>query len=123
MIRLSRSEGARPLLVLWPARYHLRGIRVPRHLDVIRRVAAAEGAPLVDLFEVFSRNGSTALYADAVHANAAGNRAVAMAVAAALRDGSTESSLGWSSAAASGPRASPPPTGTRFLPSWSSSDR
>lgn len=102
MIRLSRSEGARPLLVIWPARYHLRGIRVPPHLDVIRRVAAAEGAPLVDLFEVFSRNGSTALYADTVHANAAGNRAVAMAVATALRGASTENIPGSSSAGASG---------------------
>ncbi len=85
MIKLSRSEGARPLLVLWPARYHLRGIRVPPHLDVIRRVAADEGVPLVDLFEVFSRSGGAALYADAIHANAAGHRAVADAIAAALK--------------------------------------
>jgi lysophospholipase L1-like esterase len=86
LIRLSRSEGARPLLVLWPARYHLRGLRVPPHLDVIRRVAAAEGAPLVDLFEDFSRNGGAALYADAVHANATGNHVVAEAVAKVLRE-------------------------------------
>ena len=84
MVRLSRSEGARPLLLLWPARYHLRGIRMPPHLDVIRRVAAEEGAPLVDLFELFSRAGGAALYADAVHANAAGNRAIAEAIALTL---------------------------------------
>ncbi len=86
LIRLSRSEGARPLLVLWPARYHLRGIRVPPHLDVIRRVAAAERVPLVDLFEVFSRSGGAALYADAIHATAAGDQAVADAVAKALHE-------------------------------------
>jgi lysophospholipase L1-like esterase len=102
MVRLSRSGGAAPVLILWPARYHLQGIRVPPHLDVIRRVAAAEGALLVDLFEVFSRNGGAALYADAVHANAAGNRAVAMAVAAALRGGLRENTPGSSSAGASG---------------------
>lgn len=98
MIRASRSEGARPLLVLWPARYHLQGIRVPPHLDVIRRTAAEEGTPLIDLLELFSRGGGAALYADAVHANAAGHRAVAEAVAQTIR----ESTPGSSSAGASG---------------------
>ncbi len=101
MVRLSRSEGAEPLLVLWPARYHLEGIRIPPHLDVIRQVAAAGGVPLVDLFEIFSREGGAALYADAVHANAAGNRAVAKAVAAALQGASTENTPESSSAGAS----------------------
>jgi lysophospholipase L1-like esterase len=123
MVRLSRSEGAVPLLVLWPARYHLQGIRVPPHLDVIRKVAATEGSPLVDLFEVFSREGGAALYADAIHANTAGNRAVAAAVAAALESGLRENTRGSSWAGASDPKASPPPSGTRFPPSSSSSDR
>jgi lysophospholipase L1-like esterase len=103
LIRLARSRGARPILVLWPARYHLRAIRVPRHLDVIRHVASEEGAPLVDLFDVFSRHGGDSLYADAVHANAAGNRAVADALARVL----TGSSPGSSSAGASGRSVSP----------------
>jgi lysophospholipase L1-like esterase len=121
IVRLSRSAGALPVLVVWPARYHLQGIRIPPHTDVIRTVAAAEGAPLVDLFTVFPREGGIALYADAVHTNAAGNRAVAAAVATALHGGLRENIPGSSSASASGRGASPPPSGTRSPPSSSSS--
>ena len=121
IVRLSRSAGALPVLVLWPARYHLQGIRIPPHADVIRKVAAAEGAPLVDLFTIFSREGSAALYADAVHASAAGNRVVAAAVATALHGSLRENTPGSSSASASGRGASPPPSGTRSPPSSSSS--
>jgi lysophospholipase L1-like esterase len=99
MVRLSRSGGALPVLVIWPARHNLEGIRIPPHLDVARQVAAAEGAPLVDLFEIFPREGGAALYADAVHANAAGNRAVAAAIAKALRREPTREGQGGSGGA------------------------
>jgi lysophospholipase L1-like esterase len=84
ILRLTRSVRARPVLVVWPARYHLQGIRIPPHAAVIRQVAAQEGAPLVDLLEVFPRKGGAALYADAIHGNAAGNRIAAEAVANVL---------------------------------------
>ncbi len=88
IIRLSRSAGARPVLVLWPARYHLDGIRIPPHAGVVRTVAAAERVPLVDLFGIFRGAGGAALYADAIHANAAGNRVAAEAIALTLRGNS-----------------------------------
>ncbi|MFI5180892.1 MAG: SGNH/GDSL hydrolase family protein [Thermoanaerobaculia bacterium] len=127
MIRLSRSESAAPLLVLWPARHHLQGSRMAAHLDVLREVAASDGVPLVDLVEVFSREGGSSLYADAVHANPAGHRAVAEAIARTQRGSShpptRESNPVSSSAGASDRPASPRPSETRSPPSSSSSDR
>ncbi len=84
IIELCRSARALPVLVLWPARYHLDGIRIPAHAGVVRAVAAAERVPLVDLFEVFRDTRGASLYADAIHANAAGNRAAAEAIARML---------------------------------------
>lgn len=126
MVRLSRAEGAEPLLVLWPARHHLGGVRIPPHLGVLRQVAASDGVLLVDLLEVFSREGGTSLYADAVHANASGHRVVAEAIAGAFRTLNspiTGSTPGSPSAGASDRPASPPPPGTRSPPSSSSSGR
>jgi len=86
MVTISREAGARPLLVLWPAREQVpSGARSPYQAALLG-VARETGAELVDLVRAFSEAGGPGLFADVVHANAAGN-AVAAARVAAVLDG------------------------------------
>ena len=52
--------------------------------DAMRRVAARWGAPLVDLPDVFPRNGGMSLFLDEMHPNARGHAVISRALTEAL---------------------------------------
>lgn len=84
IIRLCRDANAVPVLIVWPARYEVEGRKTIPHHEIVRAVAASEGVALVDPLPVFRARGASTLYADVIHANAAGNRLVAEMVAQIL---------------------------------------
>jgi len=79
-----RSQGGEAVLVAWPLARQMANDRVTRKQLVMRNLARQLDAPFVDLLPHFRARGR-ALYADAVHANVAGNRIVADQLEATLR--------------------------------------
>jgi lysophospholipase L1-like esterase len=81
IIRLCRSVGAAPILMAWPDRFQIEGLRPPYpHHEVIRTTAAVMDVATVDLFGLLGSNGGPAYYADVVHVNRQGARVVSRAV-------------------------------------------
>ncbi|MBL8111917.1 MAG: hypothetical protein JNK60_03460 [Acidobacteria bacterium] len=76
-----RAGGAKPVLVVWPARASVAGRQTPEgaHQDVLRRLSATE--TVVDLLPVFQgAPNPEGLYVDAVHGSARASEVAAKAL-------------------------------------------
>jgi lysophospholipase L1-like esterase len=72
LVRLSRDRGAKPVIQVWPARQQIEGTGETEHQNVLRRVAKAEQALLIDLLPAFHAARDRGLFVDSIHANRAG---------------------------------------------------
>ncbi len=84
MIDLCRRERAQPLLMVWPESVQLGDPRQFPKQVAMRRVAKETGTEIVDLVPLFRERSDTSLFADGLHASAAGCTAIADAVAPAI---------------------------------------
>ncbi len=84
IVEAVRARDAEALLVAWPLARQMPNDRVTRKQVIMGNVARELGVPFVDLVPHF-RAQSTPVFADAVHANAAGNRLVADVLEPELR--------------------------------------
>ena len=72
-----RELGCQTLLMVWPLRRQMADGSTLVKQAVMRDVAHETGMPLLDLVPAFRAKGGARLFADVVHANAAGNRLIA----------------------------------------------
>lgn len=87
MLGAARAAGARALVLAPPfsARQRADHEAIPRYVERLRAVAAAEGAAFLDLQPLFPPETEATLYQDdRVHLSAAGHARVAAAIAAQL---------------------------------------
>ncbi len=84
MIELAREAGAQPLVVIWPAAVQMAGGAEHPRQTLLRRIAQETSTAVAEPLGAFRRKGGERLYADAVHATAAGYAVAAEEIAAAL---------------------------------------
>lgn len=88
MIAAVRAAGARPLILVPPLSDSLvkRYPGTPAYHDILRRVAAEQNVPSVELQPVFTEQEQTAVYrtGDDVHPSPLGQRLIAHAIARAI---------------------------------------
>lgn len=79
-----RALGAEPVLVLWPQRGQLDQDGILPKQAMVRHVAETDGIKLINLLAAFRAAADPALFADGVHASAAGCARAAEQVAPVL---------------------------------------
>lgn len=84
MIEMAREAGAQPLVVIWPAAVQIAGGEEHPRQTLLRRIARETSTVVAEPLAAFRQNGGEKLYADAVHATAAGYAVAAEEIAAAL---------------------------------------
>jgi lysophospholipase L1-like esterase len=77
IIAICRERGSVPILVVWAMRWQMYDDEVLGKQRVMRRVAAEQGVPLIDLLPALRSRGAERLFADVVHLNEGGNVLVA----------------------------------------------
>jgi lysophospholipase L1-like esterase len=80
-----RAHGARPILMVWPQRVQLSQPALTTKQRILVRIGGEEQVAGVNLLPFFRDRGGEALFVDGIHANAAGHRVVADALAPLLR--------------------------------------
>jgi lysophospholipase L1-like esterase len=90
MIAAARAAGARPMILVPPLSDSLtkRYPATPVYHDILRRVAAEQHVPSVELQPVFAEHDETEVYrtGDDVHPSPLGQRLIARAIARAIED-------------------------------------
>jgi lysophospholipase L1-like esterase len=90
MIAAARSAGAQPLILVPPLSDSLskRYPGTPVYHDILRRVAAEQDVPRVELQPIFAEHDTTEVYrtGDDVHPSPLGQRLIARAIARAIED-------------------------------------
>ncbi|UCF32528.1 MAG: hypothetical protein JSV78_09345 [Phycisphaerales bacterium] len=85
IIRLCERVGAKPVLVVWPVRLQMsEAIDQSKHV-ALKLIAARQRIPLVDAVSLFQAHGGVDLFADRIHANAAGCELMARALEPVIR--------------------------------------
>lgn len=84
MVRMTREADVQPLLVIWPAAVQMSGGEEHPRQSLLRRIGKETGAPVIEPLAAFRAHSGERLYADAVHATAAGYAVAAKEIAAAL---------------------------------------
>jgi lysophospholipase L1-like esterase len=85
IIRHCVNAGARPILVVWPDRLQMSEPIDHSKQAVLKRIALRHQVPLVDGVSLFRANGGTDLFADRIHANAAGCQVMARKLEPVIR--------------------------------------
>ncbi len=85
MIAMCRARGARPLLLIWPAKSQMAAPLIISHQDVLRRIAREDKVASLDLVPVFRARDYNSLFADPVHATRQGYAAAADTLAPVLQ--------------------------------------
>lgn len=84
MIRMAREAEVEPLLVVWPAAVQMAGGEEHPRQAILREIGGETSTTVVEPLAAFRAQGGERLYADAVHATAAGYAVAAKDIAAVL---------------------------------------